>query len=657
MSDSNIRNFCIISHIDHGKSTLADRFLELTGTISKEKMKSQYLDRMPLERERGITIKLQPATMTWRLPSHQIRSTKSEILNKSQISYSAEVASATKAGPNSNNQNENFESTDSEFILNLIDTPGHVDFSYEVSRSLAAVEGAILLVDASQGIQAQTLANLYLAQEQGLKIIPVINKIDLPGIDLENVKKELIDLLWGQSPFGDSPREIICVSAKKGTNVEEILPAIIKQIPSPENKGDEFLQALIFDSYFDEYKGVVAFIRIFNGSLKSGDKIKFLATGIQATVLEVGIFSPDLKKKTTLSAGQIGYVITGLKDIEKCRVGDTMALASQDVKSLPGYQEPQSMVFAGLYSKQGGQSEKLRQALIKLKLNDASLVFEPEHSLALGFGFRAGFLGLLHLDIIQERLKREYGLDLVITSPSVAYKVWLKGKKKLKIIHSPDGLSDPSQINKIQEPWMKIGIITPQTYLGLIMDFLNTSPQGTKPRINFTSLEYLGQQSSDSRARVIIHCQMPLFLLLVDFYDKIKSVSQGYASYSYQFLEYRQAEVVKLDILVAGEVVDQLATIIYKDWAYHSGRKIVKALKEILPRQLFEVKLQAAIGGKILAAERIAPLRKDVTAKLYGGDVTRKRKLLAKQKKGKKRLMKLGKVNIPSEAYLAIMRR
>ena len=604
MPNTNIRNFCIISHIDHGKSTLADRFLELTNTVAKEKMKPQYLDRMPLERERGITIKLQPATMIWR-----------------------------------------------NYILNLIDTPGHVDFSYEVSRSLVAVEGAILLVDASQGIQAQTLANLYLAQEQGLRVIPVINKIDLPNIDLNPVKKELANLT------GVKPEEIICISAKKGTGIENVLQAVIEQVPAPKDKSNDFLQALIFDSYFDEYKGVVAFVRIFNGSIQAGDKIKFLATGIETSVLEVGIFNPDLKKKKILSAGQIGYLITGLKDIEKCRVGDTIALSDQEIKPLPGYQEPQSMVFAGLYSKQGGQPEKLRWALIKLKLNDASLIFEPEHSLALGFGFRVGFLGLLHLDIVQERLKREYGLDLTIASPSVAYQIWLKNKKESEVIHSPSGLPDPSQIDKIQEPWMKVDIITPQTYLGSIMDLLNTSPQGAKPRINFVSLEYLGQQGSGSLARVIIHSEMPLSLLLADFYDKLKSVSRGYASYSYQFSEYRPAEIVKLDILVAGESVDQLATIVYKDWAYQVGRKIVKALKEILPRQLFEVKLQAAVGGRILAAEKIAPLRKDVTAKLYGGDVTRKKKLLAKQKKGKKRLMKFGKVNIPSEAYLAIMKR
>ncbi|MDD4996158.1 MAG: translation elongation factor 4 [Patescibacteria group bacterium] len=604
-----IRNFCIISHVDHGKSTLADRFLELTGTISKEKMKPQYLDRLPLERERGITIKLQSVTMRYDLEGK-------------------------------------------EYVLNLIDTPGHVDFSYEVSRSLAAVEGAILLVDAGQGIQAQTLSNLYLAQKQNLQIIPVINKIDLEGIDLENVKKEIINLLKIEE------KEIICASAKRGINVEEILLAVINKIPAPKIETDQPLKALIFDSCFDDYRGVIAFVRVFQGSLRAEDKIKFLATNITTSILEVGIFSPDFKKEPELKSGQIGYIVTGLKDIEKCRVGDTISLINGETKPLVGYHEPQSMVFAGLYPKQGDQPEKLRQALTKLKLNDASLIFEPEHSLALGFGFRAGFLGLLHLDVVQERLKREYDLDLVITSPSVAYQIWLKGENNFLVIHSPSEFPDPAKIDKIKEPWMTVDIISPQKYLGVIMDFATTAPQGAKSRTNFLSLEYLSQSENKfEQGRIIIHLEMPLSLLLVDFYDKLKSLTQGYASYSYAFLDYREAEVVKLDILVGGEKVEQLATLVYDDWAYQAGRKIVTALKDILPRQLFEVKVQAAIGGKIIAAERISPLRKDVTAKLYGGDVTRKRKLLEKQKKGKKKMMQLGKVNIPAEAYLAIMKR
>ena len=608
MLDSNIRNFCIISHVDHGKSTLADRFLELTKTVPPEKMKPQYLDRLPLERERGITIKLQPATMYWQ-----------------------------------------------GYTLNLIDTPGHVDFSYEVSRSLAAVEGAILLVDASQGIQAQTLANLALSKKQGIVIIPVVNKIDLEGIELDLVKKELANLVQFD------PEKILCISAKKGTGIKEVLQKVIEKIPGPKVDTDKPLRALIFDSYFDEYKGVIAYVRIFDGAIRADNKITFLATKAESQVLEVGIFSPDLKSKKELPAGQIGYIITGLKDIEKCRVGDTITISGeeQEIEPLPGYTEPQSMVFAGIYPKKGEIQEKLRQGLSKLKLNDASLIFEPEHSPALGFGFRAGFLGLLHLDIIQERLKREYDLELVITTPSVAYQVFKKSNPKnyFKVIHSPSELPDPSEIQEIKEPWMTVDIITPSSYIGPIMDLLaNLYPQ-TESKVKFISLEYLSESDFSLQKRSLLHYQIPLSLLLTDFYDKLKSVSQGFASYSYTFLDYQPAEVVKLDILVAGDLVDQLSTIVYRDGAYVIGKQIIKRLKKILPRQLFEIKLQAAIGGKILASERISPMRKDVTAKLYGGDVTRKKKLLAKQKKGKKKLMKLGKVNIPSEAYWAVMKR
>jgi len=610
MNNLNIRNFCIISHVDHGKSTLADRLLELTGTVKKEKMQPQYLDRMPLERERGITIKLQSVAMNYTL---------------------------------------NCES----YILNLIDTPGHVDFSYEVSRSLAAVEGALLLVDAVQGIQAQTLANLYLAQKQNLTIIPVINKIDLPDIDLEKTKKEIVNLLKVKE------EEIICISAKTGLNVEKILSVLIERIPCPQGDWQKPFQALIYDSCFDDFKGVIAFIRVFSGSIKKEEKIKFFATQTETVVLETGVFKPDLIPKQELRAGEMGYLITGLKDIEKCRVGDTIVLSRQDdIGPLAGYKEPQSMVFAGIYPQQGQAPEKLRQALIKLKLNDSSLIFEPEQSLALGFGFRAGFLGLLHLDIVKERLKREYGLDLVITSPSVAHEILFKGDNKVKVIHSASDFPDPSRIEQVKEPWVKIDIITPQKYLGPIMEFLTTAPQGAEVRVEFREMEYFNQEEShSSQTRIIIHCHIPLSLLLVDFYDKIKSISQGYASYSYQFLEYRPANIVKLDILVGGEKVDQLAVLIYQDWAYHVGRKVVTSLKEILPRHLFEIKIQAAVGSKIIAADRIAPMRKDVTAKLYGGDITRKKKLLEKQKKGKKKMMQSGKVNIPAEAYIALMKR
>ena len=597
MPKLNIRNFCIISHIDHGKSTLADRFLEITGTISKDKIEPQYLDRLPLEKERGITIKLQPVTMNYKLEGN-------------------------------------------DYILNLIDTPGHVDFSYEVSRSLVAVEGAILLVDASQGIQAQTLANFHLAQQQGLKVIPAINKVDLPHLDLDSVKKELSELT------GVSSEDIIGISAKTGHGVQELLDKVIKKVPAPEIIVDQPLSALIFDSYFDEFRGVVAFVRIFGGSVRTNQKIKLIKTDTESIALNVGIFRPDLVDKESLSAGEIGYIVTGLKDIDKCRVGDTVSINGQEDKALSGYKEPQPMVFAGIYPKDGSRQEKLRKALDKLKLNDASLIFEPEDSSALGFGFRVGFLGLLHLDITMERLKREYSLDLVITAPSVSYKIFQKNS--FKIIKSPSSFPDPSYIEKIEEPWVRIDIVSPQECFGLLMEFLDSLG-----RVKFVSLKYIGASQKSKRA--LIHYEAPLSLLLVDFYDKIKGLSKGYASYSYEFLDYRLADVVRLDILVAGDIVDQLATIAYRDRAYISGRRIVKKLKEVLPRQMFEIKVQAAIGGKILASERISALRKDVTAKLYGGDVSRKNKLLKKQKKGKKKLMQFGKINIPPEAYMAII--
>jgi GTP-binding protein LepA len=600
MKKENIRNFCIISHVDHGKSTLADRFLEITKTIPKDKINPQCLDRMPLEQERGITIKLQPVTMYY----HQ--------------------------------QGE-------DYILNLIDTPGHVDFSYEVSRSLVAVEGAILLVDAGQGIQAQTLANFYLAQKQGLKIVPVINKVDLPDLDLNSIKEELSELT------GEPVSEILCISAKTGQGVEELLSKVIAKVPTPsiDAVSESSLSALIFDSYFDEYKGVVAFVRVFQGSGEAEKKIKFASNQIESIALQVGLFRPDLTPQETLSAGEIGYIVTGLKDISKCRVGDTIFLAGQETKICPGYQEPQPMVFAGIYPQDGSEQGKLRRALDKLKLNDASLIFEPEDSSALGPGFRAGFLGLLHLDIVRERLKREYGLNLVITPPSVSYQIFLEGKD-MEIIKSPSAFPDPSQIKEIREPWVKIDIVSPEEYFGPLMEYIESLGKA-----KFISLEYISSSQKDKRG--FIHYEAPLSLLLVDFYDKIKGLSRGYASYSYQFLDYRLADVAKLDILVAGDSVEQLATIVYRDQAYFSGRRIVKKLKEILPRQMFEIKVQAAIGGKILASERISALRKNVTAGLYGGDVSRKQKLLKKQKKGKKKMEQLGKVNIPPEAYLATM--
>ncbi len=669
-----IRNFCIIAHVDHGKSTLADRFLELTKTVPPGKMQPQYLDRMPLERERGITIKLQPVTMFY----YQARTDTDKTRTDADKTRTDADKTRTDAENVSVGQRPAQRGPrESAFILNLIDTPGHVDFSYEVSRSLAAVEGAILLVDASQGVQAQTLANLYLAQQQGLTIIPVINKIDLPNAVIESTKQDLANLLKIK------PEEIILTSAKTGLNVEKILERVIEKVPAPKRELNQPLQALIFDSVYDEYRGVVAFVRLFAGQIKAGEKIKMLASGAETEVLEVGIFGPDLKPKDSLLAGEIGYIVTGLKEIEKCRVGDTITKINADlrgqergltrktdmdlrgkslrqsalsqrksalaVQPLPGYTEARPMVFAGLYPQQGSAINKLRVALQKLKLNDASLFFEPERSTALGFGFRAGFLGLLHLDIIKERLKREFNIDLIITTPSVAYQVVYKNGTT-KIIHRAQELPDPSQVDKILEPWAKVEILTPAKYMGAIMELVS------EYKGRFISMEYLGQ---DKDQRAIIHYQIPFALLLADFYDKLKSVSSGYASMAYDFLDYEPADVVKLDILVAEEPVEAFASIVYRDDAYYHGRRLVEKLKKVLPRQMFEIKLQAALGGKIIAAERLSAMRKDVTAKLYGGDVTRKMKLLNKQKKGKKKMMQkgIGKVDIPAEAYLAVLRK
>jgi len=592
---TNIRNFCIIAHIDHGKSTLADRMLELTGTIEKRKMKEQVLDRMDLERERGITIKLQPVTMKYK-----------------------------------------------SYILNMIDTPGHVDFTYEVSRSLAAVEGVILLVDATQGIQAQTLANLYLAVEQNLAIIPVVNKIDLPAADKEKIKKEITALL------GCQLKDIIYASGKTGEGVEEILSAIIKRIPAPaETRNYAFFRALIFDSNYDEYRGVVAYIRVVDGQVKKGDKIILMATGVKSEALDVGIFTPDYKSTGELQTGEIGYVITGFKEINECQAGDTLISdKAKEVEPLSGYQEVKPMVFAGIFPREGNEFQELRQAVEKLKLNDAALTYTPERSSALGFGFRCGFLGILHLEIFQERLKREYGLNLIVTVPSVAYKVFKKNGEQY-VIKTPQQLPDLELLEKIEEPWVNLDIITPKDYVGTIMSLVQDR------RGIYKNTEYIDV------SRVILHYEIPMSTILTDFYDKIKSVSSGYASVNYEFLDYREARVVKMDILVAEESVESLSTIVYEDEAFRRGKEIVKILKDNLPRQMFVVKLQAAIGGKIIAAERIPALRKDVTAKLYGGDVTRKRKLLEKQKKGKKKLIAAGKgsIAIPSDIFVKILKR
>jgi GTP-binding protein LepA len=606
---SKIRNFAILAHIDHGKSTLADRMLEITDTVEKRKMKDQILDGMDIERERGITIKLQPVTMNYQ-----------------------------------------------GYQLNLIDTPGHVDFSYEVSRSLAAVETAVLLVDCTQGIQAQTLANLYLALEQNLTIIPVVNKIDLPAADIIKTKRELVDLL------GCREEEIIASSGKTGEGVAEILSAVIKhggapRAPEIKNQSvvENYPRALIFDSKYDIYRGVVAYVRVFSGSLHKGDKIKLLFTGIESEILDCGVFKPDYVSTGSLSVGEIGYVITGFRAVADCRVGDTITANqgvnnSAAVEPLPGYKEVRPMVFAGIFPREGNDFKELREAMDKLKLNDAALVYEPERSDALGFGFRCGFLGLLHLEIFQERLRREYNLDLIVTVPSVAYKV-LKSNGEEIIIRTPQRLPDPTQVDIIEEPWVRLDIITPKDYMG------NVIKLAQEKRGIYKNTEYLSAAGDDGR--VLLHYEIPLSAILTDFYDKIKSVSAGYASINYDYLDYRPADVVKMDIMVAEDIVESLATIVYRDDAYREGREIVEILKDNLPKQMFAVKIQAAINGKVIAAEKLSAMRKDVTAKLYGGDVSRKRKLLEKQKKGKKKMMMAGKgsVEIPSDTFVKILKR
>jgi len=616
---NNIRNFCIVAHIDHGKSTLADRFLELTATIEKRKMKEQYLDTMDLERERGITIKLQPVRMNY----------------------------------NSDGQN---------YILNLIDTPGHVDFSYEVSRSLAAVEGAILLVDATKGVQAQTLANLYLAQQQGLVIIPAINKIDLPGARVAQVEEEVINILeqYKVSPGSRFTKwggeQIYKISAKDGVGVKELLEAIIKKVPPPETDLSKSLRALVFDSAYDAYKGVIAYVRIMDGQIKRQDKIIFMASKARVEALEVGIFKPDLKTADILKAGEIGYIATGLKDVVLCRVGDTITGLSTgqftgfSVKPLPGYREPEPMIFASFYPASGSEKENqdfnlLKDALSKLKLSDASLVYEPESSEALGRGFKCGFLGMLHLEIVSERLKREYGLSLIVTTPSVVYRLKQKHSVEEKIIYSPQQLPEASSIEEIKEPWAKLKIVSPNEYLGTIMKLL----QGLGGAYKDT--QYFGVQ------RVIVIYEAPLREIIVDFYDKLKGATAGYASMSYELIDWREGDLVCLDILVAREKVEAFSRIVPRDKTVSEGRVIIQKLKEVLPAQWFTVSLQAAVGGKILAREDIRARRKDVTGYLYGGDVTRKRKLLEKQKKGKKRMMVSGRVNIPQDVFLKILKK
>ncbi|MDP3741237.1 MAG: translation elongation factor 4 [bacterium] len=621
MQQDRIRNFCIIAHIDHGKSTLADRLLELTHTVEQRKMKNQMLDQMDLERERGITIKLQPVRM-----NYVYQNIKSQAPNPKQI-------------PNSKFQIQNPESP--VYQLNLIDTPGHVDFSYEVSRSLAACEGAVLVVDATQGIQAQTLANVNLALEHKLTIIPVVNKIDLPNAEPEKTALEIKEV------FGFEDDEIIFASGKTGENVDLILRSIVERVPAPKGRFEAPLQALVFDSKYDKHRGVVAYIRIFNGRIKPNEKILMMVAKVPAAAIEVGYFAPDLKKDESLSAGEVGYIVTGLREVSKARVGDTITLASYPAaQSLPGYKDIKPMVFASIFPQSGDDYQNLREAMEKLKLNDASLTFEPENVPSLGFGFRTGFLGLLHMEIVQERLKREFDLEIVLTSPSVAYTVKKTSGNEI-VIYSPVEMPDPSEMSAILEPWIRLDVLTPEKYLGAIMELV-TSRRGI-----YKSSSYLGP------GRVNLHFEAPLSNIISDFYDKLKSVSSGYASMNYELMDHREAELVRVDILVAADRVDALAQIVHESIAESEGRRIVERLKELIPKQQFAIALQAAIGGKIIARETIPALRKDVTAKLYGGDVTRKMKLLKKQKKGKKRMeaMGKGKVDIPQHAFLALMKR
>ena len=591
MASAKIRNFCIIAHIDHGKSTLADRLLEFTKTVSPRDMKEQFLDNLDLERERGITIKLQPVRLDYQ-----------------------------------------------GYILNLIDTPGHVDFNYEVSRSLAAVEGAILVVDATQGVQAQTLANLYLAINEGLTIIPVLNKIDLPQADIINTIKDLKKII------GCEESEILQISAKTGKNIDLLLKEIIKKIPEPKGEEAHKTQALIFDSKYDDYQGVVVYLRLKEGTLKKGDKIKFLATGYEATILDLGIFKPHLVSSESLRAGEIGYLTTGLKEISQAKVGDTVTNAWQPALPLKGYQQIKPMVYAGIFCQEGSEYQKLREALEKVKLNDSALVYEPENSRSLGFGFRCGFLGILHLEIFKERLRREHKLNLIITPPSVAYKIKLKNSKEL-IIKNPQDFPDDQLIEEIVEPLMRVEIITPKIYQGTIMQLVQNY-HGT-----YDNIEYLDSQ------KCILYYHLPLSSLIVDFYDKIKSVSAGYASLNYEYHGYQKVDLVKINIIIAESRQDALATLLRRDEAYAKARQIVLALKNSIPKKLFEIKIQAALGSKIIAAERLPALKKDVIAKLYGGDVTRKKKLLEKQKKGKKKMRYLGKVDLPTDAYLAVYKK
>ena len=597
-----IRNFSIIAHIDHGKSTLADRMLEHTGAVSDREMREQLLDQMDLEREKGITIKAQAVRMHYRAADGL------------------------------------------DYELNLIDTPGHVDFAYEVSRALAACEGAVLVVDAAQGIQAQTLANVYAALDLDLALIPVINKIDLPAADPDRVARELVDVV------GFEPDQVLHASAKSGEGIEAILEAIVEQIPAPEGDPEAAPRALVFDSKYDAYKGVLAYVRMVDGSLAAGQRLRLMQQGTRFEPLEVGAFRPDLDVQPRLEAGQVGYLATGLKSVHQSRVGDTVTLDRRGAEQpLPGYRPAKPMVFAGIYPTDPNEYEELRAAFERLSLNDASLVWQPESSAALGFGFRAGFLGLLHMEIVQERLEREFGLELVATAPSVEYEVTRSDGREI-VVDSPADLPPPNEINEVREPWVRLAITVPSRYLGAVMELV-TGRRGRHER-----LEYLDHGGTEGDARVLAEFFCPLSEILVDFYDQLKSRTQGYASLDYQIEGFEAAKVLRLDILVNGEPVDALSTIVQSEGAAAKGRLLTAALKELIPRQLFAVPIQAAVGGRIVARETVRAMRKNVIAKCYGGDVTRKRKLLERQKAGKKRMKMLGAVEVPQEAFMAVLK-
>ena len=590
-----IRNFCIIAHIDHGKSTLADRLIEMTGTVSKRDMEDQLLDTMDLERERGITIKSQAVRMF-----HQ------------------------KDGK--------------EYIFNLIDTPGHVDFTYEVSRSLAACEGAILVVDASQGIEAQTLANVYLAMDNDLELLPVINKIDLPSARADEVCQEIEDVLG--LDCSAAPR----ISAKNGIGIDEVLDAIVDYLPAPSGEEQAPLRALIFDSYYDNYKGAISFVRIKEGSVKAGDAVRFMAVGKEYEVVEVGVFTPSLKRTDILEAGDVGYIAASIKNVADTRVGDTITNAVGGApEPLPGYKKVTPMLFCGIYPADGARYDDLRDALEKLELNDASLLFEPDVSTALGFGFRCGFLGLLHMEIVQMRLEREFDLDLVTTAPSVSYRVIKTDGTVLKV-DNPSNLPDPAEIDYMEEPIAGVSVMTPTEYVGAVMDLCQ------EKRGVFKNMEYMEE------TRAVLHYDIPLSEIIYDFFDLLKSRTRGYASMDYEIKRYEKSELVRLDILLNGDMCDALSLIVHKDRAYARGRGIAEKLKEVIPRQMFEVPIQAAIGGKIIARETVRAMRKDVLAKCYGGDISRKKKLLEKQKEGKKRMRQVGSVEVPSEAFMSVLK-